>query len=61
MTSRQPNSYNFTVAANHTLAIDATIISGSGKRTNVVWSQSLQFFNFQTYLNDTEQMASEFY
>jgi hypothetical protein len=55
----QPSSYNFTVYADHTLAIETTISSSSGRKTNVVWRQNFQFHNVQTYLNDAAQVAGQ--
>lgn len=45
---------DFTVIANHDLHIESEIISGSGKRTSVVWSQKLQYSNNQRYLENTK-------
>ncbi|KIM33130.1 hypothetical protein M408DRAFT_61343 [Serendipita vermifera MAFF 305830] len=50
------DSYNFTVNAGHSLVIESTIISGSGKETHVVWKQDLQFTNLQTYLNNATEI-----
>lgn len=41
-----------TVSATHNIHIESTIISGSGKTTHVVWSQSLGFSNTQFFLDD---------
>lgn len=38
-----------TVTATRNIHIESDIISGSGERTHVVWSQSLSYSNVQTY------------
>jgi hypothetical protein len=43
----------FTLSAKHSVHITSTITSGSGKTNNVVWSQSVQFSNTQSYLNNS--------
>ena len=43
---------DFTVKANRTIHIESTITSGSGKKNNVVFTQSLAYSNTQTYLQD---------
>ena len=40
------------VEAKHHLSIEAEITSGSGKQTNVVWTQDLFYSNTQIYLNN---------
>ncbi|KZT32653.1 hypothetical protein SISSUDRAFT_1066759 [Sistotremastrum suecicum HHB10207 ss-3] len=44
---------NITVTASHSIHIEAQITSGSGKKTNVVWKQSLSYSNVQNYLEQT--------
>lgn len=43
---------NVTVTATHDLRIAATVKAGSGKTTDVLFTQNLRFENFQSYLND---------
>jgi len=43
---------NFTLSASHNVHIEAEIIAGSGARTEVVFSQSLQYANVQNYLHN---------
>jgi len=51
--STAPNGdLNITVTASRTLRIASEIISGSGKKTEVVWSQALSYSNTQFYLDD---------
>ena len=38
-----------TVQASRTVHIETDLVSGSGEKTHVVWSQSLSFSNAQTY------------
>ncbi|THH31145.1 hypothetical protein EUX98_g3054 [Antrodiella citrinella] len=47
------NDVNFTVTATHNIHIEADIVSGSGARTHVVWTQNLQFSNTQNYINNS--------
>lgn len=47
------NDVNFTVSATRNIHIEADIVSGSGKKTHVVWSQSLKFSNTQDYINNS--------
>ncbi|TCD66018.1 hypothetical protein EIP91_001918 [Steccherinum ochraceum] len=47
------NDVNFTVTATRNIHIEADIVSGSGKRNHVVWSQNLQFSNTQDYINNS--------
>lgn len=42
-----------TVTATRNIHIESEIVSGSGKVTHVVWSQSLTYSNTQSFLNDT--------
>lgn len=44
---------NVTVTASRKIHIESTIISGSGKKNRVVWSQDLQYKNVQNFLNNT--------
>lgn len=44
---------NVTITATRKIQIEASILSGSGKSTHVVWSQDLQYTNVQNYLQDT--------
>ncbi|KAI0054076.1 hypothetical protein FA95DRAFT_1579129 [Auriscalpium vulgare] len=44
---------NITVKATRNVHIEAEIIGGSGARTEVVFSQALQYQNIQQYLNNT--------
>lgn len=44
---------NVTVSATRSLTIEAEIVSGSGKKTLVHWSQNLRYTNDQSFLNDT--------
>jgi hypothetical protein len=41
------------VQASREISIEAEILSGSGVRTSVVWSQQLEYSNTQYYLNST--------
>jgi hypothetical protein len=41
-----------TVAATHSIHIESQIVSGSGKRTNVVWKQQLRYSNTQSFLDN---------
>jgi len=43
---------NITVTASHSIRIEATVVSGSGRTTNVVWKQDLQYSNTQNYLQN---------
>ncbi|KAI0797667.1 peptide N-acetyl-beta-D-glucosaminyl asparaginase amidase A-domain-containing protein [Abortiporus biennis] len=43
----------FTVSATRKVHIEADITSGSGKISHVVWTQSLEFSNTQSYLNNS--------
>ena len=52
------NSYNFTVDVKRLLSIEASLVSGSGKKTNVAWNQNLHFTNVQSYLNNASVMVS---
>ncbi|KAJ7774606.1 peptide N-acetyl-beta-D-glucosaminyl asparaginase amidase A-domain-containing protein [Mycena maculata] len=40
---------NITVTASRKIEISASILSGSGKQTDVVWSQNLEYTNQQSY------------
>lgn len=42
-----------TTKASRKLRIESEVISGSGSKNRVVWSQDLGFSNTQWYLNDT--------
>ncbi|TFK46399.1 hypothetical protein OE88DRAFT_1638304 [Heliocybe sulcata] len=46
-----------TVGASHDVHIEATIVSGSGETTTVVWQQSLQYSNTQYYLSDANNVV----
>jgi len=46
-------SVNITVTASRKIKITSQIISGSGKETNVVFSQDLEYINQQNYLDNT--------
>ena len=48
------NDTNFTVTATRNIHIEAEVISGSGKRTHVVWTQNLAFSNTQDYLDGAQ-------
>ncbi|KAI0695701.1 peptide N-acetyl-beta-D-glucosaminyl asparaginase amidase A-domain-containing protein [Cytidiella melzeri] len=41
-----------TVAATHSIHIESHIVSGSGKTTNVVWTQQLSYSNTQSFLDN---------
>lgn len=47
------------MAASHELRIAATVKAGSGKTTNVLFTQSLRFENVQTYTNNFYDQVSE--
>ncbi|EKM55501.1 uncharacterized protein PHACADRAFT_256164, partial [Phanerochaete carnosa HHB-10118-sp] len=40
---------DFTVRASHNIHIESDVVTGSGMRTHVVWSQTLSYENTQTY------------
>ena len=44
--------WNFTVAATHSLRIEADVVSGEGEVNHVVWIQDFQFSNLQSYLDN---------
>ncbi|GJE90902.1 peptide N-acetyl-beta-D-glucosaminyl asparaginase amidase A-domain-containing protein [Phanerochaete sordida] len=44
---------NVTVKATRNIRIESTIVSGSGKVNNVVFTQALSYSNTQSFLNDT--------
>ncbi|TDL27476.1 hypothetical protein BD410DRAFT_782559 [Rickenella mellea] len=44
---------NITVDATRSIHIESEIVSGSGKRNKVVWSQQLSYSNLQNYLQNT--------
>lgn len=44
---------NFTVTASRKIHIEADIVGGSGKKSHVVWSQTLEYSNFQSYLDNS--------
>ena len=44
---------NVTVKATRNVHIESTVVSGSGKVTNVVFSQSLSYSNTQNFLDNT--------
>ena len=44
---------NFTVTASRKIHVEADIISGSGKRNHVVWTQDLEYSNAQSYLDNS--------
>jgi len=44
---------SITVTANRKVHIESTIITGSGKITNVVFTQDLAFSNIQNYKDST--------
>lgn len=43
---------NITVKATHNVHIEAEVVSGSGKTTQVVWQQSLSYENIQNWLTN---------
>ncbi|KAH8106837.1 peptide N-acetyl-beta-D-glucosaminyl asparaginase amidase A-domain-containing protein [Cristinia sonorae] len=47
------NDVNFTVTATRRIHIEADIVSGSGRRNHVVWSQNLQFSNTQDFIDNS--------
>jgi hypothetical protein len=49
---------NITVKATRQIHVESKILSGSGKLTQVVWSQNLEYSNFQTYTDNTLVQAS---
>lgn len=49
---------NITVTATHSVHIESEFVSGSGKSTHVVWTQSLEYSNLQTYLDDLNIQVS---
>lgn len=55
--SLEQDSYNFTVDASRSLAIEAVVITGSGKKNHVVWKQDFHFNNIQTYLDGATKMV----
>jgi Peptide N-acetyl-beta-D-glucosaminyl asparaginase amidase A len=52
---------NVTLTATRQVHIEADIVSGSGEKTHVVWSQDLTFFNTQFYLHNTLVQVSDIY
>ncbi|GJE90903.1 peptide N-acetyl-beta-D-glucosaminyl asparaginase amidase A-domain-containing protein [Phanerochaete sordida] len=44
-----PGDVDFTVRASRNIHIEAEVVTGSGKSTYVVWTQSLSYENTQTY------------
>lgn len=52
---------NMTVSATRQLRIESTIISGSGEVNNVVWVQSLDYYNEQNYWNNATIQVGEIY
>lgn len=54
----QDGDLNVTVKATRQIHIESTITSGSGKTTDVVWSQSLSYQNTQNYLKNTTIQVS---
>lgn len=52
--SLAPNGdLRFSVKATRSIHIESQIISGSGKRSHVTWTQELQYLNSQQWLNDS--------
>lgn len=49
---------NVTVTATRKIHVESIIRSGTGKSTEVVWSQSLSYKNVQTYLKNTSIQVS---
>lgn len=43
----------FTVTAKRSIHIESEIVSGSGKKSHVTWTQDLQYSNAQQWLNDS--------
>lgn len=43
----------FTVTASRKIRVESEIISGSGKKTRVVWQQTLEYSNTQSYLDNS--------
>lgn len=50
-----------TVSAARNVHIEADIVSGSGEKTHVVWSQSLSFSNVQTYHQNGSVQVRSYY
>jgi hypothetical protein len=50
-----------TVTASRQITIEAEILSGSGKSTNVVWSQDLNYSNTQHFMGDSNVQVSQSY
>jgi hypothetical protein len=49
-----------TVTANRKILVDSTIVSGSGKTTQVTYTQLLSYSNTQSFLNNTfDQVRNE--
>lgn len=59
--TKQGSDLTITVSATRKLHIESTIVTGSGKKNNVVFSQDLQYSNAQVYLNNfnTQVMSAE--
>lgn len=49
---------NITVSAQHSLYIEAVVISGSGQESYVMFEQDLNYTNTQYYLNNTNIQVS---
>ena len=49
---------DFAVKASRNILIESDIVTGSGKRTHVVWSQSLSYENTQTYRQNASVQVS---
>lgn len=52
---------NVTVAATHSVHIEATVVSGSGDVNNVVLKQEMSFSNTQNYLDNTLTQVMSYY
>ncbi|KAG8798185.1 hypothetical protein FRC17_007542, partial [Serendipita sp. 399] len=46
------DSHNITVDVDHSVFIEATIITGNGVKKHVAWKQNLHFSNVQSYINN---------
>lgn len=52
------NDTVFTVTASRKVHIESEFVSGSGKTTHVVWTQTLDYSNTQSYLNNSNIQVS---
>lgn len=50
---------DFTVKASRNIYIESEVVTGSGMRTHVVWSQTLSYENTQTYRQNASVQVSE--